>query len=44
MITGDWGMIGSNARADIRTKAAYVFLSAAAVIFVSMLLLTSLHP
>ncbi len=37
-------MTGSNAHADITTKALYVFLSAAAVIFVSMLLLTSLHP
>jgi hypothetical protein len=37
-------MTGSNALGDIGTKAVYVFLSAAAVIFVSMLLLTSLHP
>jgi hypothetical protein len=37
-------MTGSNAHADITIKAAYVFLSAAAVVFVSMLLLTSLHP
>jgi hypothetical protein len=37
-------MTGSNAYADITTKAAYVFLSAAAIIFVSMLLLTNLHP
>ena len=37
-------MTGSNARTVITIKAAYVSLSAAAVIFVAMLLLTSLHP
>jgi hypothetical protein len=29
---------------DVATKAAYFSLAAAAVIFVSMLLLTGLHP
>ena len=37
-------MIDSNARAVIAIKAAYVFLSGATIIFVSMLLLTSIHP
>jgi hypothetical protein len=30
--------------ADIVTKASYVFLAVAGLVFVSMLLLTSLHP
>jgi hypothetical protein len=37
-------MTGSNVLADIGTKAVYVLLSAAAVFFFSMLLLTNLHP
>jgi hypothetical protein len=37
-------MTGSDARAVIAIKATYVFLSGAAIIFVSMLLLTSIHP
>ncbi len=37
-------MTDSNASGVIAIKAAYVFLSGAAIIFVSMLLLTSIHP
>ena len=37
-------MTGRYVLADVATKAAYFSLGAAAIIFVSMLLLTGLHP
>ena len=37
-------MTTGNVLADVATKAAYFFLVAAAFVFVSMLLLTGLHP
>jgi hypothetical protein len=37
-------MITGNMLADIATKAVYFLLAAAALVFVSMLLLTGLHP
>jgi hypothetical protein len=39
------GIVSKNVvLADIVTKASYVFLAVAGLVFVSMLLLTSLHP
>src|SRR5262245_14446420 len=43
MIVGDF-MTARYVLADVATKAAYFSLVAAAFIFVSMLLLTGLHP
>jgi hypothetical protein len=37
-------MAATNARASTAMKATYVLLSAVAIIFLSMLLLTNIHP